>query len=214
MGNPEGLYFFSPFALCGSQGDNSFSPNEQSLMFGEKVTWKLPFIPKLFLFKLTGHVIDFCSSKIQPAATDTPPTPCLSNCTHLGIRGSCHVLTPVCVCKKYTCPCTVVLCSVEREGRLFLVTILKKKIRTKGLFKAISILSFCQSWGKALEPSDCFVLKHCLHRFTAYPELLLKLTNPGTSMFSFAFLFLDFETAQAPKLDFFTPRLGVCFSKI
>lgn len=28
-----------------------------------------------------------------------------------GIRGSCHVLTPVCVWRKYTWPCTVVLCS-------------------------------------------------------------------------------------------------------
>jgi hypothetical protein len=26
-------------------------------------------------------------------------------------RGSCHVLTPVCICMKYTCPCEVILLS-------------------------------------------------------------------------------------------------------
>lgn len=35
---------------------------------------------------------------------------------YLGILGSCHVLTPVCVCKKYTWPCTVVLCSARHGG--------------------------------------------------------------------------------------------------
>lgn len=31
--------------------------------------------------------------------------------TYLGTRGSCHVLTPVCVCRKYIWPCCVVRCS-------------------------------------------------------------------------------------------------------
>lgn len=181
-------------------------------MFGEKVIRKIQNQSSLN-WDRTFH--RFLLFKDSACCHRHPPSPHLSSCTHLGIRGSCHVLTPVCVCKKYTCPCTVVLCSVEREERLFLITILKKKKnRMKGLFEAISILSLCQSWGKALEPFDCFVLKHRLHRSTAYPELLLKPTNPGTSMFSFTFLFLAFETAQAPKLDFFTPRFGMHFSKI
>lgn len=42
--------------------------------------------------------------------------------SYRGIRGSCQVLTPVCVWRKYTCPCTVVRCSVliENQGRCYI----------------------------------------------------------------------------------------------
>lgn len=39
---------------------------------------------------------------------------CMSG--YLGTLGSCHVLTPVWVCRKYTWPCCVVRCSVVQSG--------------------------------------------------------------------------------------------------
>lgn len=42
--------------------------------------------------------------------------------SYRGIRGSCQVLTPVCVWRKYTWPCTVVRCSVLKSKQKNFVT--------------------------------------------------------------------------------------------
>lgn len=134
-------------------------------MFGEKVTRKIQNQSSLN-WDRTFH--RFLLFKDSACCHRHPPSSRLSSCTHLGIRGSCHVLTPVCVCKKYTCPCTVVLCSVEREERLFLITILKKKKKTewRGCSKPLAYYLSVRAGGKHLSHSTVLSLN------TAFTDLL------------------------------------------